>query len=601
MEKSRQKKRNEIENRHKWAIEDLFQNDNAWKEEYDLTKELISKVNSYQNRLSESAVTLLEFCKLEDEISLHFERVYVYANQKYHEDTSISTYQAYSNQASALAVQMNSALSFVIPEILMIAEETLKNYIDSNQELKKYEFALKEIIRQKPHVLSAEMEDLIANTGEMAEAPGNIFSMFNNADIKFPEIEDENGDMIEITHGRYGTLMESSNRRVRKDAFCGLYSIYSKFKNTLAATYSANVKQEAFLSQIRKYPSSLEAHLDHSNIPSEVYTNLIDVVHENLHYMHRYVSLRKKLLGLDELHMYDLSTPIVKDLNMKISYDEAKDMVYKGLAPLGENYLSILKEGFDNKWIDVYENEGKRSGAYSWGAYGTHPYVLLNYQDNLRNVFTLAHEMGHAIHSYLSDKALPIRYAGYKIFVAEVASTCNESLLMEYLLNKTEDKKERAYLINYFLEQFRSTLYRQTMFAEFELITHQKSLDGEALTAKCLSRIYHDLNVLYFGSDIVVDPEIDMEWARIPHFYNAFYVYQYATGYSAAIALSKKILKDGQPAVEDYINKFLSGGSSDYPIELLKKAGVDMSTKEPVSQALALFGELLDEMESLLA
>ncbi len=601
MEKSRQKKRNEIDNRYKWAIEDLFQNDDAWKKEYDLTKDLISKVNRYQNRLSESAVTLLEFCKLEDEISYHFERVYVYANQKYHEDTSISTYQAYSNQASVLAVQMNSALSFVTPEILMIPEETLENFIASNQELIKYEFAIKEIIRQKPHVLSTEMEDLIANTGEMAEAPGNIFSMFNNADIKFPKIQDENGEMIEITHGRYGTLMESPNRRVREDAFRGLYSVYSKFKNTLAATYSANVKQEAFLSQIRKYPSSLEAHLDHSNIPKEVYTNLIDVVHENMHHMHRYVSLRKKLLGLDELHMYDLSTPIVKDLNIEISYNEAVDMVYKGLAPLGENYLSILKEGFENKWIDVYENEGKRSGAYSWGAYGTHPYVLLNYQENLRNVFTLAHEMGHAIHSYLSDKALPIRYAGYKIFVAEVASTCNESLLMEYLLNKTDDKKERAYLINYFLEQFRSTLYRQTMFAEFEMITHQKSLEGEALTAECLSQIYHDLNVLYFGSDIIIDPEIDMEWARIPHFYNAFYVYQYATGYSAAIALSKKILKDGQPAVDDYIDKFLSGGSSDYPIELLKKAGVDMSTKEPVCQALALFGELLDEMEALLA
>ncbi len=601
MEKKSQKKRFEVESKYKWAIEDLFQKDDDWREEFKVTKELITSGSKYQGKLSESAEVLLEFCKLNDEISLHFERVYVYANQKYHEDTAESTYQGFTDQASALGVQMSSALSFVTPEILSIPEETLNYYINSNDELKLYEFALREILRQKPHTLSAKMEELIANTGEMAEAPGNIFSMFNNADIKFQEIQDENGEMIELTHGRYGMLMECTNRRVREDAFKSLYSAYKMFKNTLAATYSANVKQEAFLAKTRKYPSTLAMHLDDSNIPSEVYTNLIKAVHENMHSMHRYVALRKKLLGFPELHMYDLSTPIVGDVDIKIGYEEAKDMVYKGLAPLGEKYLNILKEGFENSWIDVYENEGKRSGAYSWGAYGTHPYVLLNYQDNLRNVFTLAHEMGHAIHSYHSDAALSIRYAPYKIFVAEVASTCNEALLMEYLLEKTQDKKERAYLINYFLEQFKSTLYRQTMFAEFEMITHQKSMEGEALTAERLSQIYRELNVQYFGDDIVIDSEIDMEWARIPHFYNAFYVYQYATGYSAAIALSRKILKEGQSAVDNYISKFLSGGSSDYPIELLKKAGVDMSTKEPVNQALALFSSLLDEMEELMA
>jgi len=601
MEKKRQKKRNEIESKYKWAITDLFQKDEDWKKEFKLTEELISKVSYYQGKLSASAKELLEFCKLEDEISLHYERVYVYANQKSHEDTAESTYQGYSDQASSLGVQMSSALSFVVPEILAISEERLNQFIESSDELKLYEFGLKEIIRQKPHILSAEMEELIANTGEMAEAPDNIFSMFNNADIKFPEIQDENGEMIEITHGRYGMLMENSNRRVRKETFQGVYATYSKFKNTLAAIYSSNIKQEAFLAKTRKYPSALAMHLDDSNVPLEVYTNLIDAVHENLHLMHRYVSLRKKFLGLEELHMYDLATPIVADIDIKIGFDEAKDMVLKGLAPLGEKYTHVLEEGYENSWIDVYENEGKRSGAYSWGAYGTHPYVLLNYQDNLNNVFTLAHEMGHAIHSYHSDAALPIRYAGYKIFVAEVASTCNEALLMEYLLAKTKDKKERAYLINHFLDQFKSTLYRQTMFAEFEMITHQKSMDGEALTAEKLCQIYRDLNVQYFGEDIVIDPEIDIEWARIPHFYTAFYVYQYATGYSAAIALSRKILKEGQPAVNDYIEKFLSGGSSDYPIELLKKAGVDMSKREPVNQALALFGSLLDEMEELMA
>ncbi len=601
MEKKKLKKRNEVDRKYKWAIEDLFPNDVEWKKEFALTKDLIPKISSYQGKLSESAETLFEFWQLHDEISLHLERVYVYANQKYHEDTGESTYQALSNQATNLSVQVSSALSFMVPEILSIPEETLNSFLVSNQELKTYEFAIKEIIRQKPHTLSTEMEELIADTGEMADAPDSIFSMFNNADLKFPEIKNEDGEMVELTHGRYVSFLESSDRRVRQEAFQALYATYKKFKNTLAATFSANVKQEAFYAKVRKYPSTLAKELDKSNVPLSVYTNLIDVVHENLPLLHRYVSLRKKLLDLNELHMYDLYTPIVKDAGMKIDFEAAKEMVYNGLEPLGDKYRAALKEGFDNHWIDVYENEGKRSGAYSWGAYGTHPYVLLNYQDTLDHVFTLAHEMGHALHSYHSDAALPITYAGYRIFVAEVASTCNEALLMEYLLGKTQKRQERAYLINHFLEQFRTTLYRQTMFAEFEMITHQKSMDGEALTSDTLCKIYRDLNIQYFGNDIVVDPEIDMEWARIPHFYNAFYVYQYATGYSAAIALSRKILKEGKPAVGDYIGKFLSGGSSDYPIELLKKAGVDMSTREPVEQALGLFGKLLDEMEELMA
>lgn len=600
MDKKRQLRREEVDKKYKWAIEDLFQTDEEWKAEYQLTKELMTKVSDYQGKLSESADTLLEFYKLEDEIAGHFERVYVYANQKYHEDTSNSLYQDFSNQASTLEVMINSAFSFAVPEILAIPEATIKLFLTSNKELQLYEFSLKELIRHKPHVLSTEMEELLADTGVMAEAPSIIFSMFNNADIKFPEIEDENGEKVAITHARYGIFMESTNRRVRKEAFEGLYSSYINFKNTLAATYNANIKKEAFLAKARKYPSTLAMKLDDSNVPIDVYTNLIHAVHENLPLMHRYVSLRKKALGIDELHMYDIGTPIVKDANIKIKFEEAKDIVYKGLAPLGEEYRTVLKEGFSNRWIDIYENEGKKSGAYSWGAYGTHPFVLLNYQENLRNVFTLAHEMGHAIHRYYSDAALPIRYAGYKIFVAEVASTCNEALLMEYLLDNTKSKKERAYLINYFLEQFKSTLFRQTMFAEFEMITHQMFLDSESLTADSLCRIYRELNVKYFGDDIVIDSEIDMEWARIPHFYKPFYVYQYATGYSAAIALSRKIMKEGEPAVEDYINKFLSGGSSDYPIELLKKAGVDMSKKEPVNDALALFGKLLDEMDELL-
>ncbi|BCJ95462.1 oligoendopeptidase F [Anaerocolumna cellulosilytica] len=594
-------KRNEVEAAHKWAIEDLFQKDEDWKQEYEQTKELIVKLGKYQGKLSETPDTLLEFLNMENEVSLHIERIYVYANQKYHEDTSNGTYQGLADQASRLVVELESAMSFVVPEILTIPAETIEKYIAKQPGLKIFQFNLQEILRKKPHTLTAEMEELVAKAGELSEGPKNIFSMFNNADIKFPEIEDENGELVEITHGRFISLMESSNERVRREAFQKLYETYNKFRNTIAATFSANVKQEAFYAKVRQYPSAMDMRLFLSNIPRDVYTNLIASVHENLHLLHRYVSLRKKLMGVEELHMYDLYTPIVTEADVKISYAEAKEMVYEGLRPLGEDYLKVLKEGFDNRWIDVYENEGKRSGAYSWGAYGTHPYVLLNYQETLNNVFTLAHEMGHALHSYYSDAAQPINTAAYKTFVAEVASTCNEALLMEYLLGKTEDKKQRAYLINYFLEQFRSTLYRQAMFAEFEMITHQKAQEGTALTADILCEIYRGLIEQYFGSDIVIDKEIDMEWSRIPHFYTAFYVYQYATGYSAAMALSRKILQEGKTAVDAYINNFLSGGGSDYPIELLKKAGVDMSTREPVNQALALFGRLLDEMETLLA
>lgn len=596
----KQKKRSEIDNKYKWAIEDIFSNDDAWKKELQETKELINDLSKYQGKLGESADILLGFCKLEDKLSYHFERIYTYAHQKYDEDTSVSEYQDFKGRASSFEMQLVSALSFAIPEILSIPEDTLKEFIASNEELKQYEFKLNDIIRQKPHRLSAEMEELIAATGEMAEAPKNIFSMFNNADAKFPQIENENGEMVDVTHSRYGLFLDSANQRVRRDAFKSVYSVYEGHKNTLGATYIANLKQEAFIAKVRKYPSALEKELDKNNVPVNVYTNLIEAVHENLPLMHRYVSLRKKLLGLDELHMYDLYTPIVEGVDMKVTYEEGKEMVYNGLKPLGEEYLSKIKEGFDNRWIDVYENEGKRSGAYHWGPYGTHPYVLLNYQDNLDNVFTLAHELGHALHSYYSDAALPITYAGYSIFVAEVASTCNEALLMDYLLNKTTDKKEKAYLINHFLEQFRTTLYRQTMFAEFEMITHQKMTNNESLTPNILCEIYHDLVAKYFGDDIVIDKEIDMEWARIPHFYNAFYVYQYATGYSAAIALSRKILEEGKPAVDNYISKFLSAGNSNYPIEILKNAGVDMNTRKPVNDALALFGKLLDEMEDIM-
>lgn len=592
-------KRNEVDQQYKWAIEDLYPSDEDWQKEYDSLINMLPQVSEYQGRLAKSGELLLKFLQLRDEVGKLLERVYVYANQKYHEDTWNATYQDLSSKANRIAVQVESALSFATPEILSIPEEAVAQFKMDTPELKLYEFYLKDILRRKPHVLSAEMEALLADAGEIAEAPDNIFSMFNNADIKFPEIKDEHNETVKITHGRFGQLLESSDRRVRREAFEGVYATYHSFRNTLAAAFSANVKQEVFFAKTRKYNSSLEKALDGSNVPVEVYKNLIAAVHENMGLMHRYVNLRKKVLGLDELHMYDLYTPLVQDVKMEIPFEEAKNLVISGLEPLGEEYRKILIEGFNNRWIDIYENENKRSGAYSWGAYGTHPYVLLNYNDTLNNVFTLAHEMGHAIHSYYSDREQPYVYAGYKIFVAEVASTCNEALLINHMLKTTEDPKKKAYLINHFLEKFKGTVYRQTMFAEFEMITHEMVEKGESLTADVLCKIYHDLNLAYFGDGIVIDKEIDMEWARIPHFYNAFYVYQYATGYSAAIALSRRILNEGSPAVNDYI-RFLSSGSSNYPIELLKEAGVDMSTKEPVTQALKLFEELLDQMEELI-
>lgn len=592
-------KRSEVEKKFKWAIEDLYATDELWEKEYNELGDMLSKVAEYRGRLSESAKELLNFFKLEEQLSIMMERVYVYANQKYHEDTANPVYQDLADKAGVIAVQADSAFSFATPEILSIPEETLERFKSEEEGLRVYNFYLSNILRRKPHILSAQIEELLADAGEMASSPDNIFSKFNNADIKFPEIKDDKGNTVRITHGRFIRFLESSDRRVREEAFKGVYETYGSLKNTLAATFSSNLKQELFFTKARSFDSSLEKALNDVNVPVEVYTNLIDAVHDNIGLMHRYVRLRKKLLGVDELHMYDLHTPIVQNAKIEIPFEEAKRIVAEGLKPLGEEYQGILQEGFNNRWIDIYENENKRSGAYSWGAYGTHPYVLLNYNSTLDNVFTLAHEMGHAIHSYYSDKVQPYVYAAYKIFVAEVASTCNEALLIDHMLRNTEDKLQKAYLINHFLDDFKSTLYRQTMFAEFEMITHKMIQDGQSLTAEVLCKIYHDLNVLYYGDDIIVDPEIDIEWARIPHFYTAFYVYQYATGYSAAIALSRRILQEGKPAVDDYI-RFLSGGYSNYPIELLKEAGVDMSTKEPVNQALKLFEELLDQMEELM-
>lgn len=581
-----------------WCLEDMFESDDFWEEEFGRLQRMIFQYEDFEGTLGESADRLLEYLKFNDETNLLMERLYVYANMRYHQDMANSMYQEFAARVQKLMVEMSGASAFAEPEILEITTEKINVFFNENPELETYKRYISEILRGKNHTLDKKTETILAKSRQMANAAENIFSMYNGADIKFPSITTEEGEEIEITHGNFVPLLESVDREVRKAAFEGVYETYGKMRNTLAATFAANLDQANFYAQVRKFSSAREMYLYGSNIPESVYDNLIETVHKNMDKMHKYVSLRKKILDVSELHMYDLYTPIAKAPDTKYSFEAAKDIVLEGLAPMGEEYIKVLEEGFDNRWIDVYENEGKRSGAYSWGAYGTHPYVLMNYHGTLDHVFTLAHEMGHAIHSYYSDANQPYVNAGYKIFVAEVASTCNESLLIQHLLKITEDEEEKTYLINHFLEQFKGTLYRQTMFAEFEKIAHSMVQNGEGVTADRLCGIYYNLNKEYFGDDIVIDKEIELEWARIPHFYNPFYVYQYATGLSAAIALSKRILEEGKPAVEDYM-KFLTGGSSQDPIELLKIAGVDMTSSEPIETALELFGNLLEELQEI--
>lgn len=581
-----------------WCLEDMFESDDFWEEEFGRLQRMIFQYEDFEGTLGESANRLLEYLKFNDETNLLMERLYVYANMRYHQDMANSMYQEFAARVQKLMVEMSGASAFAEPEILEITTEKINVFFNENPELETYKRYISEILRGKNHTLDKKTETILAKSRQMANAAENIFSMYNGADIKFPSITTEEGEEIEITHGNFVPLLESVDREVRKAAFEGVYETYGKMRNTLAATFAANLDQANFYAQVRNFSSAREMYLYGSNIPESVYDNLIETVHKNMDKMHKYVSLRKKILDVSELHMYDLYTPIAKAPDTKYSFEAAKDIVLEGLAPMGEEYIKVLEEGFDNRWIDVYENEGKRSGAYSWGAYGTHPYVLMNYHGTLDHVFTLAHEMGHAIHSYYSDANQPYVNAGYKIFVAEVASTCNESLLIQHLLKITEDEEEKTYLINHFLEQFKGTLYRQTMFAEFEKIAHSMVQNGEGVTADRLCGIYYNLNKEYFGDDIVIDKEIELEWARIPHFYNPFYVYQYATGLSAAIALSKRILEEGKPAVEDYM-KFLTGGSSQDPIELLKIAGVDMTSSEPIETALELFGNLLEELQKI--
>ena len=593
------KKRNEVPVELTWRLEDIFASDEDWKKEYKQLEADLPQIDKFQGKLDTSADALYDLLKLQDDLSSRLGKLYTYAHMRYDQDTTNSFYQDLNAQAETLLTKASSKMSYIVPEILAMEEGKLDQFLEDEEELKLYEKVLTDIAKRRPHVLSEKEEVLLAEAGEALSTGAQTFGMLNNADLTFPSIKNEDGEEVDVTHGRYSTFLESKDRRVRKDAFMAVYDTYGKFKNTFAATLGGNIKKDNFYAKVRNYDSARQAALSNNPIPEEVYDKLIGAVNERLPLLHRYTELRKKVLGVDELHMYDLYTPLVKEVDMKVPYEKAKEYVLKGLEPLGSDYQSILNEAFNNRWIDVEGNKGKRSGAYSSGTYGTNPYILMNWQDNINNTFTLAHELGHSVHSYYTRKNQPYRYGNYSIFVAEVASTTNEALLNDYLLKNLEDEQEKAYILNHFLEGFRGTVFRQTMFAEFEHDIHVRAQNGEALTADKLTEIYYELNKKYYGPAVVSDEEIGLEWARIPHFYYNYYVYQYATGYSAATSLAQQILEEGEPAVERYLN-YLKAGSSDYPIEVLKRAGVDMNSKQPILSALDVFEEKLNEMEKLL-
>lgn len=590
-------KRSEVEKQYTWALEDIFATDALWEEALNEARSFPEQISAFAGHLSDSAESLYDYLKLNDEFSVKLGKIADYCMCRADEDTANSFYQGMKGRFMSVYMQIVSASSFFTPELLTIPDETLNAFMSEKPELKLYERLLTKLRKNKDHVLSDAEEKLLALSNEVCRSSSETASSFRNADIRFPDITDSEGNVLKVTQGSYIPLMENPDQNVRKAAFESLNGTFDSFKNTSAAFLDGQIKGLIFHARARKYSNTLEAALAETEVPVEVYHNLINAVNDNLKYLHKYVGLRKKLTGTDELHMYDLYTPIIADADEVIPYEKAKEIILEGLAPLGEEYIGILREGFENRWADVYENEGKRSGAYSTGG-NPHPYVLLNQKDTLDSMFTIAHEMGHSLHTYYTVKNQPVAYNDYVIFVAEVASTCNEVLLVKHLLSKTTDKKQRAYLINHFLEQFRSTVYRQTMFAEFELWMNEYAEKGETLTADAMCEAYYELNKKYFGDEIIVDKLISVEWARIPHFFYNFYVFQYATGFSAAVAIANRILTEGQPAVDAY-KKFLSSGSSTDPISLLKIAGVDMTTAAPINEALSLFNELLDELAEL--
>lgn len=591
--------RSQVDKAETWDVEAIFTNDEAWEETFRKIEAAVPTLTTFQGRLGESADVFLEAQKTVEEVSIDFGKLYVYSHLKHDENTANPTYMALQSRAMALGAQLGAALSWMEPELAALPDETLDSFLNSSDDLKVYAHMIDDLRRSRAHILSDKEERLLAQLSPVTGASSETFGILNNADLTFPEIKDENGHTVEITHSRYGKMMESQDRRVRQEAFQKLYSVYGQFKNTLATTLTGNTKGHNISADIRGFKSAREQALFSNAIPESVHENLIQTVNDNLGLLHRYVELRKKILAVDELHSYDLYVSLLPDVDMNVSIEEARDISLKALAPLGEDYVAIVEKAFTDRWIDFAENRGKRSGAYSSGTYGTFPYILMNWQGTLDNLFTLVHELGHSVHSYYTRSEQPYTYANYSIFLAEIASTTNENLLTEYLLKTQTDPKVRAYVINHYLDGFKGTVFRQTQFAEFEHQIHKDDQNGVALTAEYMTKFYAEMNQRYYGPALTSDPEIGLEWSRIPHFYYNYYVYQYSTGFSAATAFFKAITEEGQPAVDRYLS-FLKAGSSAYPLDVLKTAGLDMSSPEPIEAAMKVFERYLDELEGVL-
>lgn len=592
------RRRDEIPESDKWRIDKIYETTAKWNEELNKLKEEAPKLKDFEGKLGNKE-DLKAFLLLNEKLSRKLGKLYVYAHMRSHEDTSNPEMQSLVNKIDPYSAEFSSYTAYFVPEILSLKEGTIENFINEDKDLKQYKIYFEMILNEKPHILSKEVESVLASVSDCLGAPESIYSMLTNSDMTFGEIVDESGRKVELTEGNYISFIKSKDRKVREAAFKLLFGTYKKYENTLATSLTSSIKNFVFESKTRKYNSSLEASLKPNNIPVEVYYNALKTVDENMDALHRYVRIKKKLLNLEEIHMYDLYVPVIECKKEHLEYKDAISLVEEGLKPLGKEYLDIFNEGINEGWIDVYENKGKRSGAYSWGSYDTMPYVLLNYNYELNDASTLAHEMGHSIHSYYTRKTQPYIYGDYSLFCAEVASTTNEILLIHHLIEKETDKNKKLYLINQELEQIRTTVFRQLMFAEFELKTHEAIESGESLTSEVLCKMWKDINIKYFGKDMNVDEEISIEWARIPHFYSDFYVYQYATGYAAASSFANSILSKGEEAVEKY-KGFLKAGGSMYPIDTLKMAGVDMTTSKPLKDTLDRFNELLDMLEEII-
>ena len=587
--------RSTIENKFKWTIDEMYPNEEAMDKDIQKLKDLIEESKKYKGTLADSEENLFQALNISEQASRLLQNLYVYTHMKSHEDTRINKNQANATKTDMLSTELSMATSYMVPEIIAMDSDKLENYLKT-EKLSHYKKYVDDILRLKPHTLNEREEELLAAVSDLSGVPENIYDMLSFADLQFPEIEDEKGEKIRVTHANFSLFLKSKDARVRKDAFEAMYSVYNQYKNTFASTLYGGIKSEIFYAKTRKYESALQGSLFQDNVSVDVYNNLIDAVHENLDTLNDYIDLKKKFLGLDKINMYDLYVPLTENFDMEIPYEKAQEIILEALKPLGEEYLENVKKAFSEGWIDVYGNEGKQGGAYSWGSYDSKSYILMSYKDDLNSLFTLIHEMGHSMHSYYSKNNQPYLYSGYKIFVAEVASTLNELLLINYLLKNASSKEEKIYLLNYYLEQFRTTVYRQTMFAEFEKICHGKVENGEPLTAEDFNNIYYDLNKKYYGESSEVNEDIALEWARIPHFYSNFYVYKYATGFSAASALSKQILEEGDSAVDRY-KEFLKSGGSEFPLDQLRKAGVDMEKKEAVDEALHVFKDLVKQLE----